>query len=291
MSKITPYHLGATLFVPATHKHLNAIAKSEKFGKLQSIVIDTEDGIDTGKLEDALFKVEKLLLQELPSRLLRFIRVKDVDTLKRFLELKNIDKIDGFVLPKFDNSVEEYLQVMQNNNFLFMPSIEGRALFDVLKMQTIRSKLLEFQERIICIRFGAEDMLKQLQLQREKNVSLYDMLVPSTVISNLLMTFKPYGFDISAPVYKFYEDEEGFKKELRYELQNGFVSKTIIHPKQIEWLQELYRVNEREIEKAEKILQTSSVGSFEGEMLEKSTQEKYAKTILLRRDIYTMQED
>lgn len=284
--KVTPYHLGGTLFVPATHKHLESIALNEKFSQLQSMVIDTEDGMVSDEIESALLRVEKLLQEELPSKPLRFIRPTNIEVLKRVLALQDIEKIDGFILPKFDLNVDDYLQIMESNSFSFMPSIEGKALFDREELKRIRSKLLEYQERIICIRFGAEDMLKQLQLQRTKELSLYDMLLPSSVISQLLMIFKPYGFELSAPVYKFYEDEVGFKKELLYELQNGFVSKTIIHPNQIRWLQEVYRVDKKELEKAEKILQTQSVGSFEGEMLEKRTQQEYAKKILLRRDIY-----
>jgi len=283
---INAYQLGATLFVPSTHKNLDAIAMNEKFTALQSMVIDSEDGIDSDDIEIALKNIENLLRKDLPSSPLRFIRAKNVDVLKQILEFEGIEKIDGFVLAKFDDNAKEYLHTMSKNSFYFMPSIEGVALFNLEKLNTIREKLVEFKSRIICVRFGAEDMLKALSLQREKDLSLYDMLLPSRVITDILLTFKPYGFDVSAPVYKYFKDEDGFKKELKYELKNGFVSKTVIHPNQIEWLRDVYRVSDIELNKAKKILDTSSVGSFKGEMLEKTTQSNWAERIFLREKIY-----
>ena len=286
MKKISAYQLGGTLFVPATHKYLDAIVEGKKFTDLYSMVIDCEDGIEENSLDEVLEKIKKLLPQLTPSKLLRFIRPANVKVLQQILEFEGSAKIDGFVLPKFDEDYEAYLQVVEKHDFNFMPSIEGKALFDVSELQKLRHELLPYKEKIICVRFGAEDMLKQLSIQRVEGKSLSEMLVPSMVMANLLSTFKPFGFELSAPVFKYFKDEQGFKDEVRYELENGFVSKTIIHPNQSLWLKEIYKVDDKELQKAEAILKTLSVANFEGEMLEGKTQKEWAENILLRNKIY-----
>ncbi len=167
-----------------------------------------------------------------------------------------------------------------------MPSIEGKELFDIQQLQKLRDILLPHQNQIICIRFGAEDMLRQLGLRRTKT-SLYDMLAPAQVIANLITTFKPAGFDISAPVYPNFSDIEGFEKEVTYELQNGLTSKTIIHPNQIKPINKLYKITQKELDEAKAILsQHDGVLNLDGRMGEVKTQSIWAKELIVKKQLY-----
>ena len=167
-----------------------------------------------------------------------------------------------------------------------MPSIEGKELFDIQQLQKLREILLPHQDQIICIRFGAQDMLRQLGLKQ--SVSIYDMLVPSHIIADLITTFKPFGFDISAPVYQNFSDIEGFQKEVAYELKNGLVSKTIIHPKQIALLNKCYKVTDQELTEANAILEKEDgILNLNGSMGERKTQQKWAKSLMQRTLLYS----
>lgn len=288
MKPINPWTLGGTLFVPATHKHLTAIAEGEKFPNLRSMVIDTEDGIFESDMEASLERIKEILPVLKPAKLLRFIRPRNPQTLTKLLHLRDIGAVDGFVLPKFgiDNR-QEYVQLLKNTPFHFMPSIEGSELFDMQQLAILRDTLLPYRLQIPLIRFGAEDMLRQLGLRRDCALSLFDMCVPSHVIGMLLCTFKPYGFDISAGVFRCYKDHEGFKRDVLRDLREGLIGKTIIHPDQISILDECYRVALREFEEAKQLSASgSAVFSLNGTMAEVSTQLKWGQSILKREELY-----
>jgi len=289
--EIHAIELGGTLFVPASHKNLEAVLSGKKYPDLRSVVIDFEDGLASVDREQALHNLDTILENLLETKLLRFIRPQNPQMLKEFLQHKNIVKIDGLILPKFSlDNANEYLDIINDpklkiKDIKIMPSIEGKELFDTQKLQQLRILLLPYKKQIICIRFGAQDMLRQLGLRQEG--SIYNMLAPSQVITNVIITFKPYNFEISAPVYPNFSDKEGFKKEVNYEFQNGLTSKTIIHPSQIKPLNELYKVPEVELEAAQKILEKEDgVLNLEGVMGERKTQRDWANTILQRNIIY-----
>ena len=287
MSKHQPIdalELGGTLFVPASHKNLEAVLSGKKYPDLRSVVIDFEDGLATADRQQALNRLDSILENLQVTKLLRFIRPQNTQMLKEFLQRKNIEKIDGFILPKFglDNAVE-YLSIIQN--FQFMPSIEGKELFDIRQLQKLRDILLPHQEQTICIRFGAQDMLRQLGLKQAG--SIYEMLAPAQVIANLISIFKPYGFNISAPVYPNFSDAEGFKKEVVFELQNGLISKTIIHPSQIAPMNQLYKVTKSELDASQRLLaQYDGVINLDGKMGEFMTQSPWAEHILKRAELF-----
>ncbi len=287
MSRSNAIHaleLGGTLFVPASHKDLKTILSGQKYPDLRSVVIDFEDGLANSDREEALEHLDTTLENLHKTKLLRFIRPQNLQMLKAFMQDKNIEKIDGFILPKFDlENAIEYLTLIQH--FRFMPSIEGNELFDIQKLQQLREILIPYTEQLICIRFGAQDMLRQLGLKQHG--SIYDMLLPSHIVANLITTFKPHGFEISAPVYPDFSDTEGFLKEAAYELQNGLISKTIIHPIQIELMNKVYQISQKELDAAKQILSKSDgVFNLEGQMGERKTQNSWAKNIEKRLNIY-----
>lgn len=290
--EISAWSLGGTLFVPATHQRLAAIARGEKFPLLRSMVIDTEDGIEDTALERAMQSISLLLPQLADSPLYRFIRPRDPQTLIKLLQMDGIENIDGFVLPKFGiETMQTYLSVLEDSSFLFMPSIEGPELFDSDSIKMIRNTLLPYYSRIPLIRFGAEDMFRQLGLRRDCSVSLFDMCAPSMVIGNLLGVFKPFGFELSGGVYRCYQDHEGFIKDVFRDLREGMVGKTIIHPDQIALVNECYQVSHSEYEEAKKLMESEkAVFSLRGTMGETKTQKKWALNILERLEIYGLKD-
>jgi citrate lyase beta subunit len=289
--KIEPIELGATLFIPANHKNLKSILKRERLRDLRSIVIDTEDGLHVRDFKEAISQIKDALTEYKQSDLYVFIRPKNIAVLAKLLSMENIDKIDGFILAKFSlENMQEYLELLAPLDFYIMPSIEGKELFDIGKLRLLRDRLEDFREKVLLIRFGAEDMLRQLGIRRSKDIALYDMLAPSQIIANILNVFKIANYQISAPVYPFYSDTDGYVKELKRDLLEGLITKTIIHPSQIEPLEEIYSVSQDEYTLASKILhEDNSVFADDGSMTEVNTQSPWAKNILQRVKYYTLQ--
>ena len=288
MSRISYIELGGTLFIPATHKDLTAVATANKYPELKSLLIDTEDGISQEDLVGALTKI-KVLLQSLQrSNLLIFLRPRDEKVLATLLDFEGIEKIDGFILPKFSlHNANNYLSLLENTSFDFMPSIEGEELFNIYKLYQLKELLLTYKEQIILIRFGLEDMQKALKIKREPFESIFDKAALSQVVANLILTFKPDGFALSAGVYKYFNNKEGFEKEIYREFSEGLFSKTIIHPKQIKPLNKLNMPSQKEYEDALEILNTqSAVFNQNGAMAEKNTMSVFAQEIVLRKKIF-----
>mgnify|MGYP002640409517 CR=1 FL=1 len=280
--------LGATLFIPATHKDLEIIVDDKKYKNLKSVLIDTEDSIANSELKDALINVQNTVKNMQKTKLLVFIRPRSIKILKQMLEYKNIENIDGFILPKFSlDNVDKYLKIFFNTKFYLMPSIEGQELFDVSKLIQLRDKLLEQKEKIILVRFGLEDMLKQLKMRRKCEESIFDFSVTSSVLGNFLAIFKSSGFEVSGGVYPCFKDNEGFRKDVIRDLKEGLFSKTIIHPSQIDIAHDVYKVSQKEYQEAKEICTTKSeVMNQNDKMAERKTMSPHSHYILQRENFY-----
>jgi citrate lyase beta subunit len=288
MKQITYVDVGATLFIPATHKSLIDVVCHNKYEKLKSVLIDTEDGVDENSLEASYQAIKFLLSIYEKKELLVFIRPRDVKLLKRLLEEKNIDNIDGFILPKFSlENAKEYLSLLHKKDFLIMPSIEGLELFDQKKLYKLRDILLPHIQKIPLLRYGLEDMLKELGMRRNSTESIFDYAVASFVLGQLIAVFKSAGFAISGGVFPFFTDNEAFKRDVKRDLKEGLFGKTIIHPSQIESTNELYKVTQEEYQESIEILEsTKSVFNQNSKMAETKTMSVFAKEILLRKEVY-----
>ena len=280
--------LGATLFVPATHKNLFEIVCEGKYKDLKSVLIDTEDGINHSDLMMAKTKIKKLLNSYQKKGCHLFLRPKDPQVLKEFLEMEGIEKVDGFILPKFTlQNAAFYLKLLQGKDFYFMPSIEGSELFEKEKLKLLRDMLLKHKEKILLIRFGLEDMLRQLRMKRHCKYSIFDYSVSNVVLGEFLAIFKSSGFVVSGGVFPCFKDTEGFIKDVERDLREGLFSKTVIHPNQARLCNELYKINEAELRWAEKTLQSSdTIFAHEDNMVETTTMGPYAKEILRRFEVY-----
>ena len=232
MKKINYLELGATLFVPSTHKSISDILSGSKYPNLKSVLIDTEDGISTENLELGLEKIETTLEKYERKELLVFIRPRDVAVLKRLLTFKDIEKVDGFILPKFSlSNAGEYFKVLDDYDFSLMPSIEGKELFNHTKLNELRDLILTNAQKITLVRYGLEDMLRQLRMKRSSQESPFDYSAINAILGNFIATFKSSGFAISGGVYPYFKDEDGFIKDTKRDMKEGLFSKTIIHPK------------------------------------------------------------
>ena len=286
---MTALELGATLFIPASHKNLATIISAKKYPQLRSMVIDFEDGLDVKKQDEALQNLQQSLTHRKTNQIpFVFVRPANPTHLKTLLELDNISRVDGFVLPKFGlSNSPDYLNTLHNRSFYIMPSIEGSELFDKAQLIQLRTQLLEYKERIVAIRFGLEDMLRQLGMRRECEQSVFDFAVCSSVLGDFLAVFKPNGFDVSGGVYPCFQDTEGFIKDVKRDLREGLISKTIIHPAQIEPLHELYKVASKQLQEAKELLSKHEVVFAQnGKMAEQHTMQPWAYTIIKRATLY-----
>ena len=289
MKKISHIELAGTLFIPASHKHLNAVVNENKFDGLKSLVIDFEDGLSENDFEMAMEQIESVLKNISKNSPLVFLRARNIKHLEELLALASITNVIGFVLAKFSLiNADNYFKLLEKTDFLLMPSIEGRELFDLDKLKLLKEKIVAHKEKVLLVRFGLEDMLRQLGMWRESEDTIFDLASTNTILGNFIMLFKSSNVTISGGVYPYYENSDGFMKDLKRDLKEGLFSKTIIHPNQISVCNEAYKVSKKQLSKAEEILtrRDEAVFSHEGTLAEVSTMSPFAQELLLRADIY-----
>ena len=288
MREISYIALGGTLFIPASHKNLDSIVSGEKYEGLRSLVIDFEDGLEESALSEAMQRLSRILSCVSSSSPFIFLRAKSVEHLAELLEVKNIERVDGFVLAKFSLvNADAYMQALKDKAFYILPSIEGEELFHHEKLHQLKEKILSVNKQVLVVRFGLEDMLRQLSMRRECGESIFDFTSTASVIGNFIATFKSAGFWVSGGVYPCFEDSDGFLRDTKRDLKEGLFSKTIIHPSQIDTLNNLYKVTKQELAEAQEIVDSNKKLFAQNEkMAEKLTMLAHSKIILQRARLY-----
>ncbi|MEA2027741.1 MAG: HpcH/HpaI aldolase/citrate lyase family protein [Campylobacterota bacterium] len=289
MREVDYLHLGATLYIPATHKNLDDVVIGNRYPNLKSLVICLEDSISNDQLQLASKELQRLLqqMQSKQEDLYLFIRPRNLDNLKDIVAFKNIEHIDGFVLPKVTTTnLLSYIELIPST-FHLMPTLETLDVFDIAKLHQLKCILDNFKERIVSIRVGSEDILSLISIRRDSSMVIYDYIPFATILSNIINAFRPYGYNISSPVFNSFEESEVLKNELLRDVSLGIINKTIINPSQINTVHSAYRVNSSDLTIAQKLITTSqAIISFNGAMYERSTHLNWAKTIIKRGETY-----
>jgi citrate lyase beta subunit len=284
---ISPFHLGASLYIPAVHKDIFKVTTQSKYPNLKSAIICLEDSILDSQVEKGERNLKEILIKIPEQKLLLFVRPRNIEQLEKILEFPEIEKLDGFILPKVEMGNLERYRKLFTEEFYFMPTLETAVVFDEVELWKILEFLKEFQNHILSIRVGSEDIGKSLRLKRGCEKSIHEIPIFSRAITNVVGIFKPEGFNISAPVFSCYKNLGTLKREVEGDLENGLFGKSVIHPKQIDVVEQVYKISEDDLSEAQAILKENlAVEGFKEKMLEKKTHSNWAEDIILRNSIF-----
>ncbi|WFT86871.1 HpcH/HpaI aldolase/citrate lyase family protein [Rhizobium leguminosarum] len=297
LKNTSPYELGATLYMPILKPDALEYIAGTKVPKLRSMVLCLEDallethvleGLDT--LEKTLIRIGQVKAEAEDKHFpLVFVRPRNLEMAKRIAQMAGIHNIDGFVAPKVrPGDHEHWVTSVRDTDLYIMPTLETLEAFDVGAMTALRDEFLaNAPDRILALRVGGNDLMSCLGLRRVGNTTLYEGPL-LYAISMLMSVMKSKGFDLTAPVFEIIDDMKTLLQEVTRDVNFGFVGKTIIHPDQIDVVQNAFRVPEVDIEAAKKILDVDApaVFKFGGSMCEPATHRSWAQRILSRASIY-----
>lgn len=297
LKSTSPYELGATLYMPVLKPDAMEYIAGTKLPKLRSMVLCLEDalletdvlvGLDT--LEKTLIKIGEVKRESGEKRFpLVFVRPRNLEMARRIAEMAGIGNIDGFVAPKVrPGSHEKWIDAVRETDLYLMPTLETSEVFDVSAMTALRDEFLaNAPDRILALRVGGNDLMSVLGLRRPGSATLYEGPLFYT-ISMLMSVMKSKGFDLTSPVFEIIEDRKSLLDEVTRDVNFGFVGKTIIHPTQIDIVQNAFRVSETDLEAAKRILAVDApaVFKFGGSMCEPATHRTWAQRILSRAEVY-----
>lgn len=310
------YSVGALLYSPALNNKVADAVINEKYCKPYSLAICLEDTISDNSVELAerqLKSTLKKISQEhsgksfyLPKL---FIRVRSCDQLIRlYSELAEwADIITGFIFPKYTlSNADSYNEAMKDINYgssktvYMMPILESRDIVEYSDRHTIltdlKGKIDSVKDYVLNVRVGGNDFSNEFAARRHYDETIYDILPIAQLLGDILTVFSR-EYVVSGPVWEFFSsDNEEWKMGLRNELKldrlNGFIGKTVIHPKQISVVNEALKVPHKDYEDAKEILNWDESGlqvgkSFAGErMNEVKTHINWAYKTMTLAEIY-----
>jgi citrate lyase beta subunit len=283
--------LGATLYMPATRKDIAKILNQQKLMGLRSVVVCTEDSILEQELAPALINLQLALEQLRPSSLLRFIRPRNPEVLSQLIRIPEITRIDGFVLPKInEKNLSVYAEmVAQIPNLILMPTLETEVAFSRKRLEVLCDELAKVGNLILCLRIGGNDLLRLLGLRRPKHLTIYDTPLRN-VINDIILTFRPAGYALSSPVFEYLDNHELLQREVELDIAHGLLTKTAIHPTQVPVIEAAYRICQRDMDLAKKVLEggTPAVFKLNNQMVEPATHCAWAEQLLLQAELYGM---
>ena len=310
------YSVGPLLYSPALNGKIAGAVENEKFGNCYSLALCLEDTISdnsVGLAEDQLELTLKELYQAHSNRSFYlpkiFIRVRSCEQL---LRLDNrlqayYEILSGYIFPKYTlSNADDYNQAMIQINakakkrIYMMPILESK---DIVSYDTRRDVLINLKKKVdsvkdyvLNVRVGGNDFSNEFAARRHYDETIYDILPIAQLLGEILTIFSR-DYVVSGPVWEFFSsDNEEWKKGLQNEMKldklNGFIGKTVIHPKQISVVNEALKVSRKDYEDAKEILNWDENGlqvgkSFAGErMNEVKTHINWALKTIMLAEIY-----
>jgi citrate lyase subunit beta/citryl-CoA lyase len=123
----------------------------------------------------------------------------------------------------------------------------------------------------VALAIGGEDFIADLKTTRSKDgKELY------VARSQLLLAARAAGIDAIDTVYSDINDEETFIAEVNMIKQLGFDGKSVINPRQVRIVKEIFKPSEKEIAQAERVItaykaaieRNSGVINLDGKMID-----------------------
>ena len=283
--------MGASLYLPANHKHLMDVADGQRLGHTRSLIFCTEDAVADADLSWALFNLSVVLANmRADSPAERFVRVRNPEVLTRVLAMPGVEKLTGFVIPKCTrHNFDAYFKQVRGTDHMLMPTLETAEVFNDEEMRLLRETLEApgVRSRILALRIGGNDLLALLGLRRPRNMTIYRTPL-GPIIARLVTTFRPYGFVLTAPVFEHLDLPELLDQEVAEDMAYGMVGKTAIHPSQIALIEQHYRVKARDLEAARAILDVDSPAVFKmhNSMCEVATHRAWAQRMVEQSNVF-----
>lgn len=310
------YSVGALLYSPALNSKIADTVISGKLGNCYSMAICLEDTVGDDMVEYAESQVRETMQRIYTASLTQemfvpklFIRVREPEQIMRvYRKISEFDGIlTGFILPKYTVSNRaQYDQEMQRVNeaarkkLWMMPILESGDIVEPVTrteiLAALRSSIDAMRDIVLNVRVGGNDFCNQFAARRHYDETIYDILPIAQLLGDIL-TFFSRDYVVSGPVWEFFSSDNdewrrGLRRELKLDRLNGFIGKTVIHPKQIPIVNEMLRVTCKDHEDAKTILNWDNTGlqvgkSFGGErMNEVRTHYNWARKILLLSELY-----
>jgi citrate lyase subunit beta / citryl-CoA lyase len=223
-----------------------------------AVIIDLEDSVTSNEKEMARNLVYSLLKTDETFRSKIYVRINSIKTQWFFEDLNMVNelkRVDGIMIPKSEDKTSISLAAeLLNKNVEIIPLIESAA--GVMNIRTILSS----DQAVDRVAFGSVDFALDIGV---------DWSVEGTerayAMSKLVLASRAAGVNppIDA-VFPIIDDRESFIKDTQKGKQTGFNGKMVIHPKQIDWVKEVYTPSKKQLEWSRKVIDVFESSAHSG---------------------------
>ena len=241
------------LFVPGS----NAAMISNTFiYKPDSIMFDLEDAVALKEKDSARILVAHALQHPLYQEIETVVRVNPLDSEFGLADLNAVVRagVDVVRMPKTETAQDV---IDMDREITEIEKACGREVGSTKMLAAIESPLGITQanqiamasKRLIGIALGAEDYVRNLKTER--STEGIELLFARC---SILQAARAAGIQAFDTVYSNANNEEGFLAEAALIKQLGFDGKSLINPRQIELLHNLFAPTQKDVDQAEKII-------------------------------------
>ena len=243
-----------------------------------SVMFDLEDAVAENQKDAARFSLYHALKTVDYRGIERIVRINGLDTphWKEDVRVCVAGGADGIRIPKCEcaqdvKAVEAAIEAAENEfshkkgSTLLVAALESpKGILNALS-------ICEASERLFGVAISGGDFRKCMQTTYSP--SGVEM---AAARGNLLLAARTAGVQCFDTVFTNLEDVEGFTAEVILAKQMGFDGKSVIHPRQIKIVHDIFTPSEKEIREAEKIVRAirenadKGIGVFtvDGKMLD-----------------------
>ena len=244
----------ALLYVPGDDFH--KIQKATSLD-VDSVCLDLEDGVATNRKQEARTTIAKSLASLDFGRSERLVRVNPVhsDYLEHDLEKILPAQPDGIVLPKVTNGdqvrkVSKIISTAEEQNDCSPGSIILIAIVESARAMVNLASIACVDERLQALIFGAEDFSADIGAKR--SASGWEVFYARSAVITHAAAQQLQAIDM---VNINFQDDEGLRVQSAQGSRMGYSGKQIIHPNQIEIVQEAFSPSEEEIQQSVQMIE------------------------------------
>ncbi len=251
------------LFVPGS----NAAMISNTFiYKPDSIMFDLEDAVALKEKDSARILVAHALQHPLYKEIECVVRVNPLDSEFGLADLNAVVRagVDIVRMPKTETAQNV---IEMDKAITEIEKACGREVGSTLMLAAIESPLgitqanqiAQASNRLIGIALGAEDYVRNLKTERSPEG--IELLFARC---SILQAARAAGIQAFDTVYSNANNEEGFLAEAALIKQLGFDGKSLVNPRQIELLHNLFAPTQKDVEQAQRIIEAAEEAKRNG---------------------------
>lgn len=275
------------MFVPGANAAM--LRDAPLFGA-DSVMFDLEDSVSLKEKDTSRALVHFALKTFDYSSIETVVRVNGLDSCGALdIEAVVLAGVNVIRLPKTETAqdivdVEAVIERVERENGIEVGRTRMMAAIESAEGVLNAREIAKASKRLIGIALGAEDYVTNMKTRRYPDGQ--ELFFARSMI---LHAARAAGIAAIDTVYSDVNNTEGFQNEVRMIKQLGFDGKSVINPRQIPLVNEIYTPTEKEIDHAKQVIwaireaesKGSGVISLNGKMVDKPIVERAERVIAL----------